>query len=469
MATFPAAIAEPLGRPEPVAAGRAPGGPGGGRRFLTIALFMGPAAVLLGFIVAYPTVATAVRSFYDQSGDNFVGTDNYRTLFGTTSTLVAIRNNAIWIIVFPFLVTFIGLVFAVLTERIRWATAFKTVVFAPMAIALFASGVIWRIVYETDPSRGVINSGIATVVNAVHPPGLYTGPNVKAISGLTSGPDQSLISTASPSPGDAVKLGLTGILPSDIPPGALPAQEPQGAPGAITGIVWRDFSPGGHVGAVDPGELGLPGMRLTLQKSDGSSVGSTTSDSTGAFRFDNVSPASYHVSIDGSNFRTGFAGVNWLGPQSLTPTSSLGETGQSLLSIPLVVLAEIFAMLWIWSGFAMVVIGAGLAALNREVLEASKMDGATEWQTFRHVTFPLLRPVLIVVFITMFINVLKIFDIILAIAPDSSQQQSNVIALEMWRVGFTGLGDKGLSSAVAVFLFLLVVPVMLINVRRIRG
>jgi alpha-glucoside transport system permease protein len=64
---------------------------------------------------------------------------------------------------------------------------------------------------------------------------------------------------------------------------------------------------------------------------------------------------------------------------------------------------------------------------------------------------------------------LKIFDIILAIAPDSSQQQSNVIALDMWRIGFSGSGDFGLSSAVAVFLFLLVIPVMLLNVRRIRG
>jgi ABC-type sugar transport system permease subunit len=133
------------------------------------------------------------------------------------------------------------------------------------------------------------------------------------------------------------------------------------------------------------------------------------------------------------------------------------------------VIAEIVAMLWIWSGFSMVVIGAGLAALNREVLEAARIDGASEWQIFRQITLPLLTPVLIVVIITMIINVLKIFDIILAIAPDSSQQASNVIALEMWRVGFTGTGDFGLSSAVAVILFILVVPVMLFNVRRIRG
>jgi alpha-glucoside transport system permease protein len=73
-----------------------------------------------------------------------------------------------------------------------------------------------------------------------------------------------------------------------------------------------------------------------------------------------------------------------------------------------------------------------------------------------------------VVFVTMIINVLKIFDIVLAIAPGSSQEASNVIALEMWRTGFTA-NQQGLASAIAVLLFVLVIPVMLLNVRRIRG
>ena len=115
----------------------------------------------------------------------------------------------------------------------------------------------------------------------------------------------------------------------------------------------------------------------------------------------------------------------------------------------------------------MVVIAAGLAALNREVLEAAKVDGATEWQTFRKITLPLLRPVLIVVFITMIINVLKIFDIILGLVPDSSQHEANVIALHMWRL--YARFDYGLSSAVAVVLFILVIPVIFMNIRRIRG
>ena len=126
------------------------------------------------------------------------------------------------------------------------------------------------------------------------------------------------------------------------------------------------------------------------------------------------------------------------------------------------------AYIWVWAGFAMVVIGAGLAAIPRDVLEAARTDGSTEWQVFRRVTIPLLAPVLSVVFITMLINVLKVFDIVLSVAPASVQADANVIALAMWRTSFGGVNDFGLGSAIAVFLFLLVIPVLALNIRRFR-
>ena len=116
----------------------------------------------------------------------------------------------------------------------------------------------------------------------------------------------------------------------------------------------------------------------------------------------------------------------------------------------------------------MVVIGAGLAAISREVLEAARTDGASEWQVFRRITVPMLAPVLSVVFITMLINVLKVFDIVISIAPGSTQSDAAVIAVQMWRQSFGGVNDFGLGSAIAVFLFILVVPVLLLNVRRFR-
>src|SRR5204862_6058059 len=83
------------------------------------------------------------------------------------------------------------------------------------------------------------------------------------------------------------------------------------------------------------------------------------------------------------------------------------------LITPLVMIAYF----WVWACFSMVVIASGLASISREVLEAARTDGATEWQVFRRVTVPMLAPVLSVVFITMLINVLKVFDIILSVAP----------------------------------------------------
>jgi alpha-glucoside transport system permease protein len=126
------------------------------------------------------------------------------------------------------------------------------------------------------------------------------------------------------------------------------------------------------------------------------------------------------------------------------------------------------AYIWVWAGFAMVVIAAGLAAIPRDVLEAARTDGASEWQTFVRVTVPLLAPILSVVFITMVINVLKVFDIVISVAPSSSQDDANVIALAMWRVSFSGQNDFGVGSAIAVFLLLLVLPVLALNIRRFR-
>ena len=133
----------------------------------------------------------------------------------------------------------------------------------------------------------------------------------------------------------------------------------------------------------------------------------------------------------------------------------------------LVTAAIVVSYIWIWAGFAMVVIGAGLAAIPREVLEACRVDGASEWQLFSRVTVPLLAPALLVVFVTLVINVLKIFDLVLVIPPGSVQADANVIAVEMWRVSFGGIRDLGLGSALAVVLFLLVLPITACNPRRL--
>ena len=135
------------------------------RRYAVTAAFLAPALVLLGVWVVYPTVYTFGRSFFNREGDQFVWFDNYRTLFTTDILVTAIRNNVIWLAVVPAFVTAVGLIFAVLTERISWSVAFKTAVFMPMAISLFAAGVIWRIMDQKEPERGTVNAIIGVAAD----------------------------------------------------------------------------------------------------------------------------------------------------------------------------------------------------------------------------------------------------------------------------------------------------------------
>jgi alpha-glucoside transport system permease protein len=346
-------------------------------------------------------------------------------------------------------VTAIGLVFAVLLERVRWSVAFKTVVFMPMAISLFAAGVIWRVMDEKDPDVGAVNAAIGVVSDAVDPPGAL--PEAQPSSDdLTGSPSRGFVLQRPVRPGDTGLLGLTGIPPAEVPEGAVQARAPPAAAGAITGTVWRDFSPGGgRPGVVERGELGLPGVTVELREPSGGNIAKTETQDDGSFAFEGVEATDARLAIGAETFEEPFSGVAWLGSSLITP-------------------AIMLAYIWVWAGFAMVVIGAGLAAIPRDLLEAARTDGATETQVFRRVTVPLLRPVLVVVFVTMLINVLKIFDIVLSVAPASSQDEANVIALAMWRTSFGGVNDFGLGSAIAVFLFLLVIPILALNIRNFR-
>jgi alpha-glucoside transport system permease protein len=395
-------------------------------------------------------VYTTVRSLFGPTGfDDFVGVRNYKTLFQNDLIVKSIENSAIWVAIVPAIITALGLIFAVLTERVRWAVAFKTVVFMPMAISLFATGVIWHVMYLKDPSQGAINATIGGVRSAFVSSGPIQDaqPSSAAITGTTS---NGFTLKTPLHPGQVALLGLTGIPPDSMPASAKQAVAPTASGSEIDGVVWRDFSPGGGTpGKVEPQELGIPGATIELKDANGKTVQSAKTGDDGVFTFKDVPAGSYTATVSSSTFSSTFGGVSWLGSKLITPSI-------------------IIAYIWVWAGFAMVVIGAGLAAMPRDVLEAARTDGATEWQVFRRVTVPLLAPVLSVVFITMLINVLKVFDIVVSIAPGSTQSDASVIAVQMWRQSFGGVNDFGLGSAIAVFLFILVIPVLMLNVRRFR-
>jgi alpha-glucoside transport system permease protein len=439
----PAAIPEAAPTPS---AGQPAEGRWGNR--LVTAAFLLPAAIFLVVWLVYPTIRTIIRSFFGQDGGDWVGLSNYKDLFTTETLKTAIKNNAIWLAVVPALVTAIGLIFAVLTERIRWNTAFKTVVFMPMAISLFAAGVIWRLMDTQDPAIGTLNATEKVFHDAFTESGVLQQANPSTPK-LTGNIKNGFVLQTPVQAGGTANLGLTAIPPDGVPKGAKQAVEPKPASGAITGVVWRDFKPGGgKPGVVESQELGLPGVTVGLRQGS-KTVKTVKTGPDGSFKFDGVGGGSYQVGVDQKTFAAPFKGTEWLGPKLITP-------------------AVMIAYIWVWAGFAMVVIAAGLASISREVLEAARTDGATEWQVFRRVTVPMLAPVLSVVFITMLINVLKVFDIVLSVAPGSSQDDANVIALAMWRTSFSGVNDFGLGSAIAVFLFILVIPILALNVRRFR-
>jgi alpha-glucoside transport system permease protein len=423
--------------------------PGAWRGHAVSLAFLAPAAVLLGVWIIYPTVRTIFRSFFDRAGEEFVWFDNYEELFRSDVLFTAIKNNAIWVLVVPALVTAIGLVFAVLTERIAFSVAFKTTVFMPMAISAFAAGITWRLVYIQEPDRGAINAGIAAVRDAVDPPGVLSEarPSTETLQ-ATGG---ALILDQALGPGDVATLGLTAIREDEVPESAVQAVRPEALEGGITGVVWRDFKPGGGTpGRVESEELGLPGVTVELRDRESrETVATATTEPNGTFRFEDVEGGPFAAGIGAETFAEPFNGVTWLGEDLITPSI-------------------IIAYIWIWAGFAMVVIAAGLSAIPRDVLEAARTDGASEWQVFRRVTVPLLAPVLTVVFITMLINVLKVFDIVIALAPGSVADDATVLALSMWRTAFGGANDFGLGSAIAVFIFVLVIPILLLNIRRFR-
>ena len=122
-------------------------------------------------------------------------------------------------------------------------------------------------------------------------------------------------------------------------------------------------------------------------------------------------------------------------------------------------------MIWIQVGFAMVVLSAAIKAIPTEVVEAGELDGATGWKLFSRVTIPMIRPTLIVVWTTIMIAVLKIFDIVRTMTNGNFGTQ--VVANEMYAQAFVQF-DVGRGSALAVVLFVAVIPLIAYNVYQLR-
>ncbi len=416
-------------------------------------IFLAPAGILLAVILLYPMIYTIIRSLFGDGPAGTVGSfawlGNYKTIFTDPSTLRSVKNNVIWVVVAPTVVTILGLIFAVLTERISWSRVFKIVLFMPIAISFLASGITFELIYADQPSRGLAN----TVVIGVHDAfvGSSSYPSVHPRNGqvLTGSAAAGYTTRSTVTPGTTVLLPMTGLDLLSPPSSARSAAPDAGATG-LHGVIWNDFrrGGGGTAGSIDKGELGLPGLTVDALQ-NGRVVATTKAGPTGAFDFPDLTSGQYRLRLSPANFAPPFAGFSWLGPNLITP-------------------AIIVAYLWVYAGFAMVLLAAGMSAIPRDALEAARIDGATEWQVFRRITVPLLTPVLLVVFVTLVINVLKVFDLVFVISQGAGAngKYADVLAVTLYNA--FGSQRYGLASAIGVLLVLLVLPAMAFNIRRFR-
>ncbi|WP_394263132.1 ABC transporter permease subunit [Trueperella sp.] len=412
--------------------------------------FLGPAILILIVMIIYPAGYSVVRSMFDNQG-NFIGLETYQRMFSLSSTKQAIQNNLLWVVAAPLITTTLGLILAVLMDKIRWKTAFRLIIFMPMAISMLAAGIIFRSIFQQNPNIGFANAAIVAVQQLVGDSAQYPGARPRDVEAFTQEADNSIVSNQSIDAGEVAALPLVGIRQD-----AVPAPEDQtqavtaeAVDGGVSGTVWLDFARGGggESGVIDEGEAGLGGMEVELLDTSGNVVDATHTDDDGTFRFDGVEGDSFTLRLTAANFAKAPTGVDWLGPSLITPVM-------------------IVAFIWIWAGFAMVMIGAGLSAVDRSLMEAARVDGANEWQVFRHVTVPQLLPTVTVVLVTLTINVLKIFDLVYVIPPGQSKEAGTVVAVEMWKQ--FGNYNYSMGSALAILLVLMVLPFMLWQVRNFR-
>ena len=123
-------------------------------------------------------------------------------------------------------------------------------------------------------------------------------------------------------------------------------------------------------------------------------------------------------------------------------------------------------MIWMQTGFAMVVLSAAIKSIPKDIIEAARIDGASELQVFRQIIVPSIAPTIAVVVTYMIINAMKVFDLVFVIGG-AETNQTEVIAERMIRNSFI-LNQRGRGAAIAVVLFIAVIPVMIWNIRRFR-
>ena len=162
----------------------------------------------------------------------------------------------------------------------------------------------------------------------------------------------------------------------------------------------------------------------------------------------------------------GGSATRWL-QDTGAPQIPFTDAGPDSLPRPVQVnnFALVFVGVWMWAGFAVVVLSAGLKGISTEILEAARVDGANEWQIFWRIIIPNLSPTIVVVATTLVIQALKKFDLVWVLT--AGQFKTDVVATLFYKQAFLFRNDE-LGAALAVVLLLWVVPIMVISIRRFQ-
>ncbi len=272
-------------------------------------LFLGPALIFLTIYLIYPVLETIRLSLHDKTGENFVGLANYTWALGDSQFRQSILNNFLWLAVVPAACTALGLIIAVLTDRIWWGNIAKSLIFMPLAISFVGASVIWKFIYdyrgEGQQQIGILN----------------------AIVEYFGGSPQVWI--------------------------ALP--------------FWNNFF---------------------------------------------------------------------------------------LMVI----------LIWIQTGFATVILAAALRGIPEDTLEAAVIDGASPFKIFYRIMIPQISGTIMVVWTTITVLVLKVFDIVLTMT--NGQWDTQVLANLMFDWMFRGGGDFGRGAAIAIIIMDAVLPIKIWNIRQ---
>jgi alpha-glucoside transport system permease protein len=270
-------------------------------------LWLAPGLALIGGILVYPLLKTVYLSFMGPDSGRFIGVDNYKAIFTDATLLSVLKVNLLWIVLFPLGAVLLGLLTAILLDRVRYERVAKAIITMPTAISFVAGSVMWRLNYTYNP------------------PGT---PQIGTLNAF-----------------------LDSVIPGFVPK------------------AWLIDS-----------------------------------------RFNNY--------------------------------------------------ALIFVAVWMGTGLATLILSAAVKGIPRELVEAARIDGAKEWDVFRHVMLPELVPALAVVTTTSVIAAIKVFDIVYVMT--GGNYNTDVIATRMYSEQFA-YQNTGLACAIAIVLLLAVTPVLLAN------